>query len=215
MKIKLIIGVVGLIGIGLILGRIIWADKSSQVINPEKLYTVKRVIDGDTMVIDNNQEVRLANVGAPEIGRCGASEAKNELEKIVLNKKVRIEGNVNDKWGRLLVNMYIDNNLVNEMIIQTGWVRYISQGDNKQLSMVDDVVEAQGKGIYGLCVEKSNRENRNCLIKGNNREGSKIFVLVGCKGYTNTNIEKDLGDEWFCNEKEAVAAGYRKAENCE
>lgn len=182
----------------------------------EKLYTVKRVVDGDTLIIDNNQEVRLANIDAPEKGLCGFEEAKQSLEKIALGKQIAIEGKTNDKFGRLLVSAWLKGELVNEKMVKSGWVRYVSQGGNKQLSEIDDEVEKQKLGIYGLCVETTNKDNPKCLIKGNNRKGTDdhIFITPGCKGYTNTDIARDQGDEWFCSEKEAIAAGYVKAANC-
>ncbi|MBI2465595.1 hypothetical protein HYV64_05630 [Candidatus Shapirobacteria bacterium] len=42
---------------------------------------VIRVSDGDTFVLGNRQEVRLLGIDAPERDMCGASEAKEELEK--------------------------------------------------------------------------------------------------------------------------------------
>jgi micrococcal nuclease len=179
-----------------------------------KTYTVVRVIDGDTLVIDNNQEIRLANVNAPEAGLCGFEEAKKTMEEMATNKKIKIEGKVNDKYGRLLVSVWINSELLNEKIMKTGWVRYISQGDNKWLKGVDDQSQKDKLGIYGMCIETTNITNPKCLIKGNNREGKKIYILPGCKGYTNTDIEKDLGDEWFCKSEDAERAGYIKALNC-
>ena len=179
-----------------------------------KTYTVARVIDGDTLVIDNNQEIRLANIDAPEAGMCGFEEAKNTMTDLALNKKITMTGTINDKFGRLLVSVWTNGELLNEKMAKTGWIRYVSQGDNKWLSGVDDQAQKEKLGIYGMCVETTNKTNPKCLIKGNNREGKKIYVLPGCKGYTNTDIEKDLGDQWFCNEKEAVGAGYTKAQNC-
>jgi endonuclease YncB( thermonuclease family) len=200
--------VVGIIGILMVTGVIVFKK--------EKLYTVSRVIDGDTMVIDNNQEVRLANIDAPEKGRCGFDEAKETLTKMVVNKKIKVEGKTNDKFGRLLVLAWMGGKLINEKMVRTGWVRYISQGENKYLSEVDDEAEKAKLGIYGLCVETTNTKQPNCLIKGNNREGTDdhIYLLPGCKGYTNTVIATDQGDSWFCNETEAIAAGYVKALNC-
>ncbi|MFZ2152606.1 MAG: thermonuclease family protein [Microgenomates group bacterium] len=202
---KVVLAILVCIGVGVGIGK---------NINKEKLYTVQRVIDGDTLVVDNNQEIRLANIDAPEKGLCGFEEAKNEMEKLTLNKKIKIVGKTNDKFGRLLTTAWIDNKMLNEEMARSGWVRYVSQGDNKQISEIDNVAEKNKLGIYGKCVETTNLNNPKCLIKGNNRENEKIFVLPKCKGYTNTDIETDLGDQWFCTEAEAIAAGYKKALNC-
>ncbi|MBP9817635.1 thermonuclease family protein [Candidatus Shapirobacteria bacterium] len=203
--------VVGII-IVTIIGIIIFRPDTTD--DTDKTYTVKRVIDGDTLVIDNNQLVRLANIDAPEKGLCGFDEAKNELEKMVLNKKITIEGDTNDKWGRLLVTVWVNKEMINEKIVKSGWVRYDSQGKNKYLQDVDNAVEKEKKGIYGKCVEETNNVKPNCLIKGNNRNGNKIFVKPGCKNYSITDIATDQGDQWFCSEAEAVEAGYKKALNC-
>ena len=44
---------------------------------------VIRVIDGDTVVISNNQRVRLIGIDTPEKGQCGFDEAKQALEKLL------------------------------------------------------------------------------------------------------------------------------------
>jgi len=54
-----------------------------------------------------------------------------------------------------------------------------------------------------------------CDIKGNiNASGDKIYHTSGCSFYNETIINEDKGERWFCSEKEAVAAGWRKALNC-
>ena len=111
MKLKLLIGILLFIGLGIYIGK---------NINREKLYTVQRVVDGDTLVIDNNQEIRLANIDAPEKGLCGFEEAKSEMEKLALNKKIKIIGEVNDKFGRLLVTAWINGKMLNEEMAKTG-----------------------------------------------------------------------------------------------
>jgi len=201
----------GLVVFILLIGGWYWQKQA-----PKK-YTVSRVIDGDTMVIDNNQEIRLASVDAPEAGLCGDVEAKNRLKELVEGKKIVIRGTVNDRFGRLLVSVYVDSKLVNEIMAGEGWARYTSQesADREKIKTAAQTARTEKRGVYGKCLEETNKENSECQIKGNNREGKKIYVLPGCKGYTNTDIEKDLGDRWFCSESEATEAGYTKAMNCE
>ncbi|MDO8592335.1 MAG: hypothetical protein Q7R92_01010 [bacterium] len=57
--------------------------------------------------------------------------------------------------------------------------------------------------------------NFGCNIKGNiNANGEKIYHTVDCPLYKETNIDKAAGEKWFCGEKEATVAGWRKALNC-
>lgn len=51
-----------------------------------------------------------------------------------------------------------------------------------------------------------------CLIKGNiSSQGEKIYHVPGGASYNRTVIDPELGEQWFCSEEEAVAAGWRKA----
>ena len=57
--------------------------------------------------------------------------------------------------------------------------------------------------------------NFGCNIKGNiNANGKKIYHTADCPLYKETTIDKAAGEKLFCSEKEAVAAGWRKALNC-
>ena len=54
-----------------------------------------------------------------------------------------------------------------------------------------------------------------CNIKGNiNMSGEKIYHTSDCQDYDKTVINPNRGEEWFCSEKEAIEAGWRKAFNC-
>lgn len=57
--------------------------------------------------------------------------------------------------------------------------------------------------------------NANCLIKGNISSKEKIYHLPGCASYKQTIIDIKSGESWFCNEVDAVKAGFRKAKNCQ
>ena len=38
--------------------------------------------------------------------------------------------------------------------------------------------------------------------------------MIGCGSYAKTTIDESKGEKWFCTEKEAQDAGWRKALNC-
>ncbi|MBD2497154.1 cold shock domain-containing protein [Nostoc sp. FACHB-280] len=52
-----------------------------------------------------------------------------------------------------------------------------------------------------------------CMIKGNISiaTGNKFYHLPGMEDYGSTVIDPLKGERWFCTEKEAIAAGWRKA----
>jgi len=51
---------------------------------------VTEVVDGDTFKLANGQKVRMVGIDAPEMDKCGGMEAKKELEKNILYKKVEL-----------------------------------------------------------------------------------------------------------------------------
>jgi hypothetical protein len=61
-------------------------------------------------------------------------------------------------------------------------------------------------------VSASEAPSPECVIKGNvNRKGERIYHLPGQLNYAHVNIEKGLGESWFCTKVEAEAAGWRRA----
>ena len=52
----------------------------------------------------------------------------------------------------------------------------------------------------------------DCPIKGNvSRDGTRIYHLPYSRHYERTRISPERGERWFCNESEAVSAGWRRA----
>jgi micrococcal nuclease len=81
----------------------------------ERRGLVTRVIDGDTIVIDNKTHIRLVGVNTPELHpkpEPGALEAKQFMEEQCSGKKVGLDvddAKPKDKYGRTLAIVYIDN----------------------------------------------------------------------------------------------------------
>lgn len=181
------------------------------------LYKVERVIDGDTFIIEGNRQIRLMSVNAPEVGFCGSDQATDKLKSLILNKKVKLEGEVNDHFGRFLALVYVDDQLVNEQMILSGWARFTStaSSQSENLKTVFQKAKSEKIGIFSdLCYQTTNPKNSKCTIKGNLREGKKTYFFPGCGNYSNVALELDQGDQWFCSESEAVLAGFIKSANC-
>ena len=55
-------------------------------------------------------------------------------------------------------------------------------------------------------------DSGDCRIKGNiSRSGERIYHVPGGMYYGRTRISPSKGERWFCSEREARAAGWRKA----
>ena len=199
--------------INLILGFFFFQSKTT----PDNLFKVERIIDGDTFIIEGNRQIRLMSVNSPEVGLCGSQQATEKLTELISGKKVRLEGEINDHFGRFLALVYINDQLVNEQMILSGWARFTSTASSasEKLKTAFQQAKDQKIGIFGsLCYQTSNPQNSKCNIKGNVREGKKTYFFPGCGNYSNVALELDQGDQWFCSENEATAAGFTKAANC-
>jgi micrococcal nuclease len=93
-------------------------------------YIVKRVVDGDTLLLINGERVRLIGVDTPEtkhpekpVERFGR-EAYLFTKKMVEGKKVRLEYDWQrrDKYNRILAYVYLmDGTFLNAEIIRQGY----------------------------------------------------------------------------------------------
>ena len=62
-----------------------------------------KVVDGDTIYLDNGKKIRFVGVNTPERGVEGYITSKNFVQKLCLNKEVGIDiddSKHNDKYGR-------------------------------------------------------------------------------------------------------------------
>ncbi|MFN3477335.1 MAG: thermonuclease family protein [Candidatus Methylomirabilales bacterium] len=100
---------------------------------------VKRVIDGDTILLQNGERVRYIGINAPEVNHSprGAEplgrEAKEANRRLVEGKRVRLEfdSERRDKYGRLLAYVFLeDGTFVNGWLVERGLAKAVSYPPN-------------------------------------------------------------------------------------
>lgn len=182
-------------------------------------YREIRVIDGDTFVTAENQNIRLAGVDAPELDLCGSDQAKKELEKLILDQDLYLKVIYHDS-SREMAYVYTQDGLLDEAIAKSGWVEIhglggLSLKEKAGLILANQQARLAKRGIYSqLCSQKTNPENPNCAIKGNVESRGKKYHFPGCNLYTKIEVQLFHGDQWFCTEAQAQKAGFTKAERC-
>ena len=94
---------------------------------PADYVTCKRVIDGDTIVLEDDRHVRLIGINSPESNERHYLTAFFDLKFKVKGKVLRLEYDpINEeknhlgKYGRLLAYVYYNGSLINEEIIRDG-----------------------------------------------------------------------------------------------
>ncbi len=194
-----------------------WVVKNGKILWPLPYYTVARVIDGDTFVTTEKQYVRLSSTYAPELEFCGGLEAKQALEKLVLNKKVYLKVLYHDTYQRLISLVYTPDGYINEKMIQSGMAYYFQKNDQgiRELDLADKTARASKIGIYSsTCTQETNPGDLKCNIKGNVVQDRKTYHYPGCRSYNISLVQLYLGDRWFCTEKQAQVAGFTKGGDC-
>ena len=123
------------------------------------------MIDGDTVVLDDGKEVRLVGIQAPKLplNRPNfkewplAREAKDELEKLVLNQRVTLSygGARTDRHGRTLAHLHTDDGTwAQGEMLNRGLARVYTFADNRAAARDLLALEAGAReakrGIWAL-----------------------------------------------------------------
>lgn len=129
---------------------------------------VTKVIDGDTIEIQNGQTVRLVGIDTPEtvdprrpVG-CFGKEASNETKNLLAGRQVILQKDVSetDKYKRLLKYVFLpleDGQIlfVNDYLVRAGFAKvYTYPPDvkfNEQFKQAEKEARESSKGLWGSC----------------------------------------------------------------
>lgn len=195
---------------------------------------IARVIDGDTIEVAGTR-IRFEGIDAPEGDQtCAKADggtwacgqvATLELQRLLGRATVRCESRGPDKYGRMLGICRVGATDVNAEMVRRGFawafVKYSS-------TYVAEEAEARSRrvgiwqaptttawdhraGRWTEAQDASSRDapTRDCIIKGNITNGGRIYHMPWSPWYAKVRIEPEKGERWFCNESEALAAGWR------
>lgn len=182
--------------------------------------TAIEVHDGDTFTLGSGDRIRLLGLNAPEIGNCGASESATLLKSLVLNKVVKITEEKRDTYGRRMGLVWINGKLSNELMIREGWAKpnYDPNSHSEELKEAYKFASENKIGVNSSLCKKVNPTppSKNCVIKGNidKATGDHFYHLPTCRHYNQIVLDLDIGEGFFCSEKEASEAGFKLAKDC-
>lgn len=171
---------------------------------------------------------------------CG-QYATGRMEALTGTRAVLCEPRDTDIYGRTIAQCRVDGVDIAAAMVEDGWATALT-GFTAQYVALEGIAKTGRKGIWNSTfdlpatyraanapvpapaataniagasrpspVRPTLREyaSRSCIIKGNHsRHGEWIYHLPGTKYYNITRAE-----EFFCSEKQARAAGYRRARN--
>ena len=124
-------------------------------------FLVIRVMDGDTIKLENGEVVRYLLIDTPETTEdpvdCYGPEATNRNRDLVEGKRVTLERDESDRdvYGRLLRYVYVDGTLVQGVLVREGFgYVYSRQPDVKYLkdmAALERGARAESAGLWGAC----------------------------------------------------------------
>lgn len=85
---------------------------------------VARIIDGDTLVLEGGERIRLLGIDAPELRQPGGAAARAFLVALAEGKIVRIERRGHDRYARTLAHLYLpDGRSLAALLLTAGHAR--------------------------------------------------------------------------------------------
>jgi len=114
---------------------------------------VSKVIDGDTIKLQNGERVRLLGINTPEKGQPYYEEATNRLKELIEGKTITLEKDIEDKdqYGRLLRHIYIDDTFVNLEMVREGYANvYVIHPNVKYSSKFENAEEEAKNAKRGI-----------------------------------------------------------------
>ncbi|HEU0221518.1 MAG TPA: thermonuclease family protein [Paracoccaceae bacterium] len=199
----------------------------------ETLRGPARIIDGDSLAIAG-RPVRLLGIDAPELAQlcedelgrsyaCGKA-AQRHLARLIAGRNLLCRGEVEDPYGRLLARCAVGSvDIARQMVLDGQAVVFVKFSD--EFALEEELARKAGKGLWAgrfelpwefrahaWAASAEVAPDPGCPIKGNiNRRGARIYHLPGDPDYARTRIDQAKGERWFCDEAEAVRAGWRPA----
>lgn len=192
---------------------------------PKQRVKVTGIVDGDTIKVrigSKTERVRIIGIDTPERGQCYYQKAASRMQSLAQSRYVRIERDYSqanrDRYGRLLRHVHLsDGRVAAKVMIAGGFGREYTYGKayryRSSFLTAQRSAKAKRLGIWGsACKPAPKPTSSACKIKGNiSSKGERIYHVPGQRHYSVTKIDVSKGERWFCTEKAAVNAGWRKS----
>lgn len=197
------------------------------------------VIDGDTLDL-NGTRYRINGIDAPERAqncktangrnwKCGEAATK-ALAALTKGRRVTCETLGQDIYGRDIATCSAGGiDVGREMVAQGMAWAFLKFSDAYEADQAQARAERRGiwqgpaqpawefrEQEWNAAARKeppaaARTSRKDCVIKGNISDSGRIYHMPWSKWYAKTKIDTSRGERWFCDEAEALAAGWRAA----
>ena len=178
--------------------------------------TCVRVVDGDTIVLDGDEKVRLIGVDTPETKdprkpvQYFGQEANEFTKRMVEGKKVRLEYDQDktDKYGRTLAYIYLeDRTFLNAEIIKQGYGFAYTKFPFKHLEefrQYEKEARENGRGLWSPKDKKKPEVSEDTIVYVT--KTGKKYHTGGCRYLSKSRIPITI--------KDAIQRGYTPCSVC-
>lgn len=173
---------------------------------------VKRVIDGDTIVLTTGEVVRYIGIDAPEQSSkmnsktCFSQEATSRNRELVEGKRVHLEKDITDRdrYNRLLRYVYVGSTFVNEVLVREGFAYSYSYPPDISFQNVLRSVEKQAReenlGLWGVCPSR--------------RASARDSMIPTSSSFSRDKAISCEGDVYDCSDFNAQQEAQTAFETC-
>ena len=189
--------------------------------SPAQTITCTRVVEGNIIILNNGEKVRLIGVDTPETKQPNksveyfAKEAFAFTEKMVKGKEVKLEYDLQkkDPYGRLLAYIYLkDGTFLNAEILKGGYGRTATKFPckySKQFTQYEKEAREHKRGIWAQKPPKKEKTYTREYYMGS--KYSTIYHAPHCSLIRKVN---PLDRKMFNSVEDAVVAGYLPCKIC-
>lgn len=186
----------------------------------EKTAVCTKVVDGDTIYLDNGEKVRLVGVNTPERGVEGYIVSKNFVQKLCLNKEVSLDiddSKHNDRYGRTLAVVIVDGKNLNEMLLKEGLaeIMYMPPSEfypydwaNGDTHVANSHSSSSSSSNTGTSNSHSTSTDSGSYV-GNANSGK--FHVASCSSVDKMSEGNKV---FFSSRDEAINQGYQPCKRC-
>lgn len=181
--------------------------------NVEERGVCTKVVDGDTIYLDNGEKIRFVGVNTPERGVEGYITSKNFVQKLCLNKEVGIDvddSKHSDKYGRTLGVVIVDGKNVNEMLLKEGLaeVMYIPPSEFYPYDWVNNMTHVPNSYNTSANIgSDSGSDSGNYVANVNTGK----FHEAGCRWAQKISEHNKVS---FDSRNDAISQGYQPCKVC-
>ncbi len=166
-----------------------------------EIVKISRVLDGDTVELEDGRKVRFANINTPEKKFAYSELAKNYLVGFV-GKDIEMENLGGDKYGRTLGKLFLKSEYLNLEIVRQGMAHayLVFEDEVRDFSLAEKYAIDEGLGIWHTS------EDADCISATINKYEEYVLIYDSCdlneKGWTikdestkSYKIEEDFGEK--------------------